>query len=356
MELDNSKERIEKFRLWYKKSHSYYEDVADHVLTRILLYLKEQKVNIAYSNKRAKSVDSAYEKAKKQIKDGDKYRPKYSDPKNQITDLAGVRVVVYLPSEVEAVSNAVERLFVNQISRYDSENKIERLGKDKTGYLSVHFVVTINTDQPEYEYLNNLKCEIQIRTVLQDAWAQIFHDRVYKGSLENDMNEIVERKINLLSGNLELIDNQINEIVAYYDGKNGNLDLKSYQQLLEETISEESLTKYCNLLMQGKVEKFYSYEQIRDLLTAFGIKTIKDLNYRVDNGFIQELVSKNISITFDRLIRYILIVNDYNKFFNCIDKSYTFIISEPIYKLLDEFIDMTAVCSKYSNLKREEAN
>ena len=131
MELDNSKDRIEKFRSWYIQSRSYYKKVVDYVLTRILLYLEEQKVNIAYSNSRVKSVDSAYEKAKKQIKDGDKYKPKYSDPKNQITDLAGVRVVVYLPSEVEAVSNAVERLFVNQISRYDSENKIERLGKDK---------------------------------------------------------------------------------------------------------------------------------------------------------------------------------------------------------------------------------
>lgn len=354
MDCDNTKVRIENFRLWYESAQPNYEVAAKYVLNRILSYLKTQKVCVAYSSNRAKTIDSAYEKAKKQIKVGDRYKLKYSDPKNEIMDFAGVRLVVYLPSEIDAVCNVVEQLFANHIRKDDSENKADRLGKDKVGYLSIHYVIEINTEQPEYKHLNDLKCEIQIRTVLQDAWAQIFHDRVYKGTIENDTNETIERKINLLSGNLELIDNQINEIVVYYDSKNGNLDLKSYQQLLNDPICEKSLTQYCNLLMQGKVEKFYSYEQIKNLLDSFGIKTIRELDYHVDNGFIQELIAKNIPITFDRLIRYILIVSDYNKFFDCIDRSAKFVINEAIYELLDQFIDMKTVCFKYNFLKREE--
>lgn len=355
MDCDNTKTRIENFRLWYESAQPNYEAAANYVLRRILDYLGTQKVSVAYYGSRAKTIDSAYEKAKKQIKEGNRYELKYSDPKNEIMDFAGVRIVVYLPSEIDTICNAVEHLFVNSIRKDDSENKADRLGKDKVGYLSIHYVIEINTEQPEHNHLNGLKCEIQIRTVLQDAWAQIFHDRVYKGTVENDTNETIERKINLLSGSLELIDNQIDEIVFYYDSKNGNLDLKSYQQLLNDPICEKSLTQYCNLLMQGKVEKFYSYEQIKNLLDAFGIKTIRELEYHVDNGFIQEITAKNISITFDRLIRYILIVSDYNKFFDCIDKSKKFVINETIYKLLDQFIDMRVVCSKYNNyLKREE--
>lgn len=354
MDFDNTKVRIEKFRLWYESARPNYEAAAKYVLNRILSYLKTQNLSFAYSGSRAKTIDSAYEKAKKQIKVGNRYELKYSDPKNEIMDFAGVRIVVYLPSEIDAICSAVEQLFVNNIRKDDSENKADRLGKDKVGYLSVHYVIEINTEQPEYNQLNDLKCEIQIRTVLQDAWAQIFHDRVYKGTVENDTNEAIERKINLLSGSLELIDNQINEIVAYYDSKNGNLDLKSYQQLLNDQICEKSLTQYCNLLMQGKVEKFYSYEQIKNLLDLFGIKTIRELDYHVDNGFIQELIAKNIPITFDRLIRYILIVSDYNKFFDCIDKTKKFVINEAIYELLDQFVDMKTVCSKYNYLKREE--
>ena len=184
----------------------------------------------------------------------------------------------------------------------------------------------------------------------QDAWAQIFHDRVYKGSVENNQNPVIERNINLLSGSLELIDNQINQIVNYYDSKNGNLDAKSYQKLLNEPISEKALIKYCSLLLQGRVEKFYSYEQIYDLLKAYGINSIRDLHYNVHSGFIQELADIGISITIDRFIRYILIISDYVKFFECVDDTYSFVINSDIYDLLDKFIDMSEVCEKYSSI------
>lgn len=347
---NNSNARIENFRKWYTENQSNYEAAGKYVLNRILLYLKEQRINIAYHSTRAKSIDSAYEKAKKQIKKDGQYALKYSDPKNQIMDFSGVRIVVYLPSEVKSVCDAVKRIFSDSIKSEDSEDKAEKLGDNKVGYLSVHYVIVINTSQKEYAYLNGLKCEVQIRTVLQDAWAQIFHDRVYKGNLENDKNPVVERNINLLAGNLELIDKQINQIVNYYDSKNGNLDEKSYQELLNEPISEQSLMKYCGLLLQGKVEKFYSYDQIYELLKAFGINSIRELNYNVNNGFIQELADTNIIITIDRFIRYILIVSDYVKFFKCIDNSYNFVINSTVYDLLDKFIDMSEVCSKYSSI------
>ena len=64
-------------------------------------------------------------------KTNNQYKLKYSDPKNEIMDFAGVRIVVYLPSEVDVVSNAIKNLFANQIREDDSENKAERLGKNK---------------------------------------------------------------------------------------------------------------------------------------------------------------------------------------------------------------------------------
>lgn len=354
MKFDNSKDRIENFRIWYMENRDKYVATGEYVLDRILRYLKEQKINVAYYNTRAKSIDSAYEKAKKQIKQGDEYILKYSDPKNEIMDFSGVRIVVYLPSELDDISCAIERLFENCIKYEDSEDKAERLGKDKVGYLSIHYVIEVNTSQPEYAHLNGMKCEIQVRTVLQDAWAQIFHDRVYKGSLENVSNVDIERKINLLSGNLELIDNQINEIVAYFDNKNGNLDAKSYQELLNEQISEKTLMKYCSLLLQGKVEKFYSFDQIYELLQAYGISTIRELDYHVNSGFIQELSNTNITLTIDRFIRYILVLSDYNKFFTSISKSSSFVIDDAIYELLDKFIDMKQVIKRYDFFRKNE--
>ena len=180
MTFDNSKTRIENFRKWYIDNKNNYDAVGEYVLKRILLYLKEQKINIAYHSTRTKSVDSAYEKAKKQVKQGEQYVLKYTDPKNQIMDFSGVRIVVYLPSDILTICESIERIFSGCIKHEDSEDKAERLGDNKVGYLSVHYVIEVHTSQEEYIHLNGLKCEIQIRTVLQDAWAQILnHSNVY---------------------------------------------------------------------------------------------------------------------------------------------------------------------------------
>ena len=85
-------------------------------------------------------------------------------------------------------------------------------------------------------------------------------------------------------------------------------------------------------------------------MQAFGIKSIRDLNYNVHSGFVQELSEAKISITIDRFIRYILIISDYTRFFECVDSSYRFVINSAVYDLLDKFIDMNEVCSKYSSV------
>lgn len=353
---ETEKKRIENFREWYVKSKPVYEEVSDYVEEKIGRYLEQQKLNVASSSARAKTVDSVYNKAKKVQKVGEQYVLKYTNPQKEIMDFAGVRIVVYLASEMKIVADAVESLFEGGILYNDSENKLDLLGQDKVGYLSIHYVVTIDSKEKQYSHLNGLKCEIQIRTVLQDAWAQIFHDRIYKGHDVSDDEHYIIRKTNLLSGSLELIDNQIDEIVRYFDSKNGNLDKKSYQQLLNKNVSENSLGEYCNLLLNGRVEKFYSYSQVSKLLEAMGIRTLRELDYCVNEGFITELRNANIVLTIDRLIRYILFVNDYEKFFANIDSTQNFVIEKQIYDLLNQFVDMATICRKYDNFKIEKEN
>lgn len=351
---ENESLRIENFKRWYEKNEDNYDEVANFVHDKILNYIKKQKFNVANSCARVKTIDSVYKKAKKMVEKDGKYCLKYSDPKNQIMDFAGVRIIVYLASDMKIVTDAVERLFKNNILYDDSENKIDLLGDDKVGYLSIHYVVTIDTDEMQYEHLKGLKCEIQVRTVLQDAWAQVFHDRLYKGSVDNKTDSTIVRKTNLLSGSLELIDSQVDEIVKYFDSKNGNLSKKAYQALLNESISEKSLSEYCNLLLNGKVEKYYSYKQVKELLSSNGIETIRELDYHVNDVFIEELRNISITITIDRLVRYIIFLSDHKKFFASIDSTKKFVIDMQIYNLLDKFIDMEEICEEYDNLTINE--
>lgn len=346
--------RIENFKNWYEQNQNDYDKTAKYVHAKIMTYIEEQKFNVAHSSARVKSIDSAYNKAKKMVEKDGKYILKYTDPQNQIMDFAGVRIVVYLASEVKNIIEAIEQLFAGGIRYDDSGNKIDLLGEDKVGYLSVHYVVTIDTDEIQYARLKGKKCEIQVRTVLQDAWAQVFHDRLYKASMDNT-EEYIKRKTNLLSGSLELIDNQIDEIVKYYDSKNGNLSQKAYQALLNENITEKSLSEYCSQLMNGKVEGYYSYQQVKDLLSALKIKTVRELNYCVNDGFIKKLRNTDIPLTIDRLVRYIMIVHDYKGLLDRIAPSQKFIIAPQTYDLLIQFVDLNGICEQYQNFKIYES-
>ncbi len=51
---------------------------------------------------------------------------------------------------------------------------------------------------PEYQKFKDKKFEIQIRTILQHAWAEIEHDRDYKFTGELPIN--IKRRFRILAG------------------------------------------------------------------------------------------------------------------------------------------------------------
>jgi ppGpp synthetase/RelA/SpoT-type nucleotidyltranferase len=63
--------------------------------------------------------------------------------------------------------------------------------------------------EPRYDDLKKLVCEIQVRTVLQDAWAIIDHHLSYKQ--ESDVPKILRRKLNSLAGLVETAHDQFDQ-------------------------------------------------------------------------------------------------------------------------------------------------
>ena len=348
---DSFDERIKNFQQWYTNHQKQYDDFAKYVLTKINAYLIQQNFfNIAYSTSRAKSIESAIKKARKTVINNDGVvEHKYSNPRNDIMDFAGVRIVVYLPSDIEVVVDAIMFLFQNDIRSSDSENKLKRLGNDKVGYLSAHYVIELKNPEKEYNAYKNLKCEIQVRTVLQDAWAQIFHDRVYKTTTDK-VNDELDRKVNLLAGGLELLDGQINDIVCILDNNPENTGKKIYRHLLDLPISKESLIRYINIKTAGKCEKSYDISEILNLLDTLGYKYIRDFNNIVDDLFLNSLLEKNINLTIDKVVRYILLIYDPDTFLECLENS-NYVIDGDTLDLLKCYVDMDNICSKY-NIRR----
>src|SRR5262245_58615407 len=124
-------------------------------------------IAIAHIDTRAKSVDSFLGKAD---------RKAYTEPLAEMKDLCGVRGVTYYQDDVaRAVAILSEEFAVDGAHSLD---KAEELDVDEFGYRSVHLVVALKEPRStlaEWKPFVELTAEIQVRSVLQHAWAAISH-------------------------------------------------------------------------------------------------------------------------------------------------------------------------------------
>jgi ppGpp synthetase/RelA/SpoT-type nucleotidyltranferase len=124
----------------------------------------------------------------------------------EIKDLAGCRVVFYTNNDVSKFINSG---IVNEnFSIVDAKIHHPRRGSQSPTerYISNHFVVTLRPERaalPEYAEFAELRCEVQIQTILNHAWAEMAHDTIYKKPfLENfgtKMFDNIEERLRKIS-------------------------------------------------------------------------------------------------------------------------------------------------------------
>lgn len=117
------------------------------------------------------------------------YRKKnYPNPIENIEDKIGTRIVVLKSDDIKIVQNRIlESNFWNSKVTKNIDQEIE----DKPNifdYQSAHIVVYPLENDTNFtsETYKTLTCEIQIRTLLQHAFAEVSHDSTYKGPYKND--------------------------------------------------------------------------------------------------------------------------------------------------------------------------
>ncbi|MBD2703211.1 hypothetical protein IC229_21380 [Spirosoma sp. BT702] len=141
----------------------------------------------------------------------------YKDPINDITDLVGFRVITYYKRDVDIVEEIIRKNFC--VDDTHTQDTFERLQPNEFGYLSKHFIVQLSPETlkqlsperyriPDFNHLmrecKEQKFEIQVRTLLQHAWATLSHKLTYKA--ENEAPRELRRKIAMLSALLETAD------------------------------------------------------------------------------------------------------------------------------------------------------
>lgn len=246
------------------------EEVAYILLTE----LKSAGVEIAQVSSRAKTLESFCEKIS---------RKSYKNPFAEVTDFAGVRVV-YLYS---ASRQDIEKIIENEFEIIEKVDKVQS-AEDQFGYGALHYLVKIRNNHAgaRYDDLKNKVCEIQVRTILQDAWALVAHHLSYKQ--ESDVPKELRRKLNALSGLFETADDQFESI---RDAR------QSYRSEVQESISKKNKSSYAE---EANIDNLSAYlkskfpdrrqngeSDVANLLSDFkdyGYKTLSDINGVIDSA------------------------------------------------------------------------
>ncbi|MGQ3322910.1 GTP pyrophosphokinase [Pseudomonas brassicacearum subsp. neoaurantiaca] len=261
----------------YREVRGLYEDLAE-TITRVLKdTLSAAGVSIHSIEARAKTIESFGNKAAKPSPINPQ-EPKYSAPLKQITDLSAVRIITFLPGVVAQVCECIEsEFFVLE----KSDKAEELIDEGRFGYQSVHFLVKLPLSRiglPEYKRFTDLTFEIQIRTILQHAWAEMEHDIQYKSA--SVIPAAIRRRFIALAGMLEIADREFQALQE--EDQTLRVEARTSVeagQLDGIEITPDALKAYLHKRLGGDArQNKTSYELSADYLKRLGFTTIKQLD------------------------------------------------------------------------------
>ena len=210
----------------------------------------------------------------------------------EITDMLGFRIICYFSSQVDEAAEIIRDIF--DVDKDMSCDKRTMISPNSFGYISLHIICSLKNDGSVPEELAGLKFEIQLKSILQHAWAEIEHDLGYKSAIEIPRD--MRREFARIAGLLEIADEAFDKIKS----KLRNYQEEVVDRLRTDTADHMTLDIHTlNAFMKYSpaVEKLYSEmigitggsilvtgaESYLPVCSIFGINTLGDLYDLVAN-------------------------------------------------------------------------
>ncbi|KQB85260.1 GTP pyrophosphokinase [Corynebacterium oculi] len=251
-----------------------HPDAAERFIDTIEELLSDAGVTYDRVVARIKAWPSLKAKARKRTADGN---PLYPDPWENIHDLIGVRVTTFHSTEIPVAINVLGQSF-HVLRSVDKAAETKVAGD--FGYGSHHLVLRVEEDSDELEDYRGMVFEVQVRTVLQHAWAEFEHDIRYKSGADH-LDPQVDRAFTLAAGLIELADQQFDQIAAL---KGSQVEAGDEVELTAET-----LPGVLAVLMESRFPRSRSdhYRWLQELLSAHGITKMAQLRDLLQESDIQ---------------------------------------------------------------------
>ena len=196
----------------------------------------------------------------------------YADPNEQMTDLVGARFVVLLKLDMEIV----EKVLIEYPEWTRSKDR-DPLGEQKDrpkhfDYQSVHYIVRAadDMDVDGVRVPAGMPCEVQIRTLLQHAYAELVHDKFYTGVgyIPPSADRLVARSMALMESTDDMFVQAVRELDAV------NKSREEWCAMLDAAVGP---------LIPGHTPTAQDHdaleilEEFRDLLSSANVDAVKAL-------------------------------------------------------------------------------
>lgn len=276
--LDFEKEKIA-FRDYYNERHVLFADAVTSYRTLLTLLLADQdEFPAPQVTGRVKEREECINKfARKYLKKCDEEKTPY-EIKHYVTDIIGLRLVCLYETDIQLI----RQVLLDNFEIVDETDKSRTLEShdDTFGYKGLHLDLKLKGNRstlPEYSRFRDYQFEVQIRTVVQDAWSVLDHKIKYKKNIPHHL----KRRINRIAALFELADQEF-------------LNIRNETSALEKDPSKAAT------IPQSKT----TITAATDHLTPFSFLRVAEENfpgYRFDgykiDGFVQELIDVDSDIT-----------------------------------------------------------
>ena len=255
----------------YQEFCAKYLNAAADFLGAIEDVLSDAGLTYDHVTTRVKEWRSLRSKSRKRRPDGTLM---YPHPWQDIHDLIGVRVTTYHSTEIPRIIEALTEVF--EVRRSVDKTAQTRVS-GSFGYGSHHLILRVPPSPvtPALQAYVGREFEVQIRTVLQHAWAEFEHDIRYKrrgntGKLAPE----VDRAFTLAAGLIELADQQFDLIAAQQSAPDTTAPIDLDVKFTAETLPGIIALLHGNTIPQSRLEH---YHWLEELLHAHGLTTVAQL-------------------------------------------------------------------------------
>lgn len=220
-------------------------------------------------------------------------RKGYKDPFTEMRDIVGGRVVCLFQDDVAKVDEVIRENF--SVQSYEDKSKTD--SPDTWRYASVHYDCTLGpkfTGQ-RYDWIQDRVFELQVRTILQDAWATVEHYLAYKGA--NSVPDELRRDFSALAGLFHVADRSFQQLFS----ASVTTDQAARERL--QSIAEEGSTQHKydaenevaidRSTIKALLRQMFpdrdavddtTYSELVEELAAFEIRFIGELRSLVEGG------------------------------------------------------------------------